>query len=347
MSGAVKYYLNRLQQKPSFVKVNSFQWADYIELLCLANIDGEVTANDVIDRLAERERDLFESNEEDLEDLNFFEEFEDEELISRRAEIPDRWKNDLSDWFKVLQVRQASYKESYPFIVSGDEIKKKDSVTGCQMLYIYLILCSNLYLFDKSTISKLTSSFEIVCYNAFREILPHSAISHVFGSNPLNKTGRYNNSLSLWQRINLLCADINEVLNPHISETNYPKKNKGDGGLDLVGWIPTGDSLPSTHIFLGQCACTENWVSKQHASSYSEWKARIIFTNQTSNTIFIPFCFRTASGLWHNAGDIKNTFLVDRKRLLFYYLQSKSDVFAGLSVSKFVEEIINASEGIF
>ena len=46
---------------------------------------------------------------------------------------------------------------------------------------------------------------------------------------------------------------------------------------------------------LGQCACTEDWVSKQHSSSYAAWNGKLSFTSLPCNMIFIPFCFRDSS----------------------------------------------------
>ncbi|MDQ6890731.1 MAG: hypothetical protein M3Z56_10700, partial [Bacteroidota bacterium] len=224
--------------------------------------------------------------------------------------------------------------------------RKSNDPTERQKLYLYLLLCSNLYLFDEATRIKLTSSFEMVSFNAFKNILPEQAEAHVFGANPLNKEGKFKDG-SLWQKINKLSSEVNEILDPRINESNY-KRNTGDGGLDLVGWIPTGDSLPSSIIYFAQCACTEeNWKSKQHDASHETWSQKIIFKNYTNNNIFIPFCFRQSDGTWFKIEDIRLSFLIDRKRLLHYYLQRQNISFNTLPAYQIVEEIIKARENIF
>lgn len=344
MSDLTELYLKELQNKPSFQKYRSFLWADYIELLCLANQDGELSHIDVIDRLLERERDLSEGDDDDLKEMEDLEK-EDNDKPTQRSEIPIRWENYLSAWFNVLQYRQVLHGELYPFEISEKVIKRKTGqLTKLNKLYLYLLLCSNLYLFDSATRVTLTSSFEMVSFNAFRNLLPEQAETHVFGSNPLNNTGKFRQG-SLRQKITILSSELNEALFPGINENNYIN-NVGDGGLDLVAWLPTGDALPSSVIYFAQCACTEEWTTKQYSSSHDAWAGRILFKNHINNTIFIPFCFRAADGTWFSIEDIKMSFLVDRKRLLHYYFQKENIIFNDLPAHHIVEQIISAREDI-
>lgn len=189
MIDTTKAYLQKLQDKPDYQKYKSFLWADYIELLCLANFDGEISKIDVVDRLSERERDLKESSFEDLEEIEELDK-EENEYPTRRSEISDKWEVDLSNWFRVLQYRQALYGDSYPFIITDSEIKRREGDFSIQQkLYLYLLLCSNLYLFNKSTQIELASCFEIVSFNSFKNLIPNTAEVHLFGANPLNTSG--------------------------------------------------------------------------------------------------------------------------------------------------------------
>lgn len=346
MSDLTNLYIENIQKKPSFEKYKSFLWADYIELLCLVNKDGELSYVDIIDRFQERERDLAESNDDDLEEITDLEK-EDNDKPTQRSEISIKWETDLSAWFNTLFYRQKLYGKSYPFEISDKVIKRKSNKQSDQQkLYLYFLLCSHLNLFDKSTRIILTSSFEMVSFNAFKNLLPERAEVHVFGANPLNKEGKFKDG-SLWQKMNKLSSELNEVLDSRLNENNY-KRNTGDGGLDLVGWIPTGDSLPSSIIYFAQCACTEeDWKSKQHDASHETWSQRISFKNYTNNNIFIPFCFRQSDSTWFKIEDIHSSFLIDRKRLLYYYLQKENIRFNTLPAYEIVEEIIKAKEDVF
>ena len=179
MSNLTDLYLKNIQEKPSFEKYKSFLWADYIELLCLVNKDGELSHIDIIDRLLERERDLYEASDDDLKEIEDLEK-EDNTEPTRRSEIPIRWENYLSSWFNVLQYRYKFYRESYPFEIRDRVIKRKtNDFSELHKMYLYLLLCSNLYLFDNATRIKLTSSFEMISFNAFKNILPEQAEVHI------------------------------------------------------------------------------------------------------------------------------------------------------------------------
>jgi ABC-type uncharacterized transport system permease subunit len=182
-----------------------------LELLCLVNPSGELSIADIIDRLYERERDLSEGSPEDVSEIV---ELENERgfVASRRSEIIDVWQAKVQEWFNVASQRQKLYKESYPFEVTEDEITKL-KLDDSKKLYVYLLYCSNLYLFTKSDQNLLANSFEVLCFNALKSLLPDRGIIHLFGSNPLNNKGRYGGQATLWDKINNLSEDLNEFAN--------------------------------------------------------------------------------------------------------------------------------------
>lgn len=342
MNPLVSSYLTALERKPQYAKYESHQWADYIELLCLANIDGQVSIEDVIDRLENRERDLRESVPEDLEHLDGL--IKDQVTATNRSRISDEWQGHLQDYFRVLQYRSAAYSDDYPFIVTEKEIYSKNkSLNIRQLLYVYLLLCSNLYLLDPSSRSKFSSYFEILCFNALKNMMPTSAKVIHFGTGPLNR-GQFSGKTTFYKKVVELASELNEMIGGHFSEDGYSKRDRGEDGLDLVVAIPTGDKTSSSLIFLGQCACTTEWVSKQADSSYEAWSPKIDFLNRTSNIILIPFCFRSATGNWVRPADIRTSFLVDRQRLL-YQLKSIKKLDPA-ECFKIVREIVQTKESI-
>lgn len=344
MSDFLKTYIRNLQSKPKYSRYITVHWADYIELLCLANLDEELSQDDIIDRLGERERDLCEGDIKEIEELRILEE-EQGQLATRRAEIDDTWKTRVEDWFRLLRVRSSLYGESYPFVITENEIKKKADFTNTHKIYIYLLICSNLYLLDSATRTIFANCFELVSHQALKNLLPDNSFVHLFGSNPLNDKGRYKNGLSLWNKIHRLAEDLREDVNNKIKQKDFPATNKGDDGLDLVAWLDTGDALPSMNVFFGQCACTTDWISKQHASHYSSWVGKINFTNHTNNIIFIPFCYRGTDGKWFKPSDIRLSFLIDRKRLI-YYLGDRYEAFKKLPSAQIIERIIALKEDV-
>jgi len=67
---------------------------------------------------------------------------------------------------------------------------------------------------------------------------------------------------------------------------------------------------------LGQCACTEDWVIKQHSSNVETWSAKIHFNVYPLNMIFVPHCYRSSDGEWYSNVTIHMSVLVDRVRIL-------------------------------
>lgn len=343
MAANTPLYISNLRSNPSYSKYKSYHWADYIELLCLANIDNEISKADLIDRLSERAADLGEGDIDEIEEMEGLEK-EGNQMATKRSSKADIWDERIEDLFRLIEHRISIYGDYYPFILEQNTLRLKvEQLENPQLTYSYLLFCSNLYLFDKGDQLELANNFELLCLQVLKNILPTNAIVELFGKNPSNKEGYVG---PLWNKINLLAKALNEQIHPLLPQENYPPQNTGDDGLDLVGYIPSGDSLPSKLAFFGQCACTTDWVSKQHSSSYDAWKTKITITTSTNNLIFMPFCFRAASGNWASIGDIHNSLLIDRKRIIFY-LRENFKSFEDLPSYNLVNNFILAKEGVF
>jgi hypothetical protein len=265
----------------------------------LINPDQALSLADVKDRIRER-KDVGE------------EAAEPEEAVEERpAEREDHRTRRVADWFRHLRFRAGLFEDWYPFSVSAnaDEVSVRKPTTPKHRLYVFLLLGSNLrYL--RAHIDQITTCFEIVSAAVLRKMLPVGAEVHHFG--PRHQAGRYMGSL--WRKMERLAADLADPL--VAKRADFPENNVGDGGLDLVGWVPMGDQL-STHLLtFGQCACTSEWVVKQHSSGPAAWAGRIRFRAFPTNLVFIPFSFRTTDGAWHREDDIHQSVLIDRVRIL-------------------------------
>ncbi|MCB0595550.1 MAG: hypothetical protein H6557_17650 [Lewinellaceae bacterium] len=337
-------YIANLQRKPSYPKYKGFHWADYIELLCLANIDGEVSIMDIIDRLAEREEDLYESDPDDLEEMKNLEE-EDTGIPTQRYKKHDKWIERVNSWFEIIKFRKQHYKTCYPFDIEKDDlILKYNSDNIKHKYYLFLLLCSNLFLLKKQISELISSYFEVISLQALKNLLPTNASVVLFGSNPLNDNPRYGKTATCLNKIKNLASDLNEKLSPNFNEESYPENNYGDDGLDLVAWLHTGDDQNSNIIVLGQCACTVDWIDKQSSSSYEAWDSKISLTTMTINAIFIPFCYRNPTGNWFDSSKIRKSFLVDRKRTL-YFLDDSHEI--DTSIVNLIDSLLKTKEPIF
>lgn len=288
--------------KHKFFSIHHF--ADWIELLCIADVDGMMDDSRVRQEARQQKDDLGEGNVAD--------ENEDVETLDKAEKI-DRWNDRVADWFAHLRFRARQFGDAYPFAIPDGEdvVTLKVALTSNQKLYLAFLMSSNLRYFGKHE-SDLTASFEVICLELFKALSPRSAEVRLFGANKLNE-GEF--SGKLWDKIQKLAARLREQV--LAKETDFDEHNSGDHGLDLFSYVPTGDDAPGTALMFGQCACTTEWVSKQDSSRGAAWHNVMTLTSHPLNVIFIPFCLRNSDGSWHRPGDQRGHVMMDRQRLLF------------------------------
>jgi len=326
-------HLEQLEIPPRVAKYETHIWADYIELLCLANEDREFSKADALDRIRERINDLGEGMEELLPSAGSF-----------PGEENDKWAGLVDDWFMHLQYRKGAFGAFYPFSFSsaGDALIAEDPFTLGHKFYIYLLLSSNLRHVAKPIEAPLTSNFEFLSSEAMRKLLPVQAEVHLFRANSEHVSKYQGNQ---WNKINTLAKDLREKVK--LSEKAFSPYDTGDRGLDVVGWVPFADSAPGLPILFAQCGCTTKWVHKQFSSSFGAWNPIMSFLCPPGNIAFIPFCFRSSEGGWHKEGiDISCTLLIDRLRLV-QLLHDHLEQFEPLISCRIVEEILQQPEPLF
>ncbi len=273
---------------------DSYFWADYIELLCIANLDEEISITSFIDRV--RERDM-------LDDSGEYE----------NSEHNDKWIVRGEDWFRHFPFRQAVFDDFYPFQVNsgGSILSLQQPLSDKQLLYIYLLMASNLTYFSNQGGNRntLTGDFEHLSYLVLKKCLPGWKVFN-FGKGPFSHE-RYRGNI--WTKLNILAKDLNEEL--RAKEQDFSPVNTGDEGLDLVGWFPLDNKAAGTFVVFGQCACTDEWKSKQHTVTYDYWNNRLSLKAHIHSVTFTPICFRNTIGDWHASKDIY-TILIDRVRFV-------------------------------
>src|SRR5207237_1120074 len=138
--------------------IDEHLWADYIELLCLFDVDGVFSKEHLADRVQER-KDLggeIEDLEAEIEEAYVESEEdgdEDGELPDEipSAELDDKWESLTTDWFEHLKYRSAIFGEFYPFVLTGEGavLERRPEITERHKLYVFLLVLSNLKYFRK------------------------------------------------------------------------------------------------------------------------------------------------------------------------------------------------------
>lgn len=294
--------LRKLDRIPDAADYETHIWADYLELLCLVNLDGELSVADTLDRVRERRDDLGEAGEG----------FPDDEALDN-AEYADKWDGLVRDWFDQLLYRQEAFGDNYPFVVSNDGlvINRRENLGEGGLLYIFLLLSANLRYSGRHQ-NVLTRDFELLSSDALQSCLPAGAQNYVFGTTASNDS-KFRGSIR--RKIETLASELGEKVIADLS--SFPPRDAGDGGLDLLAIVPVGDMNSSRFAIFGQCACTEEWITKKNSSSFSAWRGRITLTATPPNFIFIPHCYRRSDGAWHKADELTNIVLIDRARFLY------------------------------
>lgn len=289
--------------------------ADYFELLCIVNIDKSLTKSDLSDRI----RDNNNTQNKKSNDLKI------EELVEK--------------CFRYFKFRSKFYGNDYPFEFNNDYIEIDiNHLTDNQKLYIYLLISTHLEYFS-SQISTLTREFESICVEASKRLMPNQARVFHFGTAMKGEDEIF--SGNLFSRLNTLAELLGATLK--INEDELPPTDTGDGGLDIVGYVPFADSETNKIIYVGQCKCGPSW--KDGLDAFGKIDRLMHLTNDPNNLYFIPECFRTSSGEWHQRYLTSTKILIDRKRLL-ELLNGNVQCFSSTESYKYINRFIMEEEKI-
>lgn len=311
--------MNIINRSPNIKKHSLYQWADWMELVCLQDIDGEAIC---VDNL----RDHWNL------DSGLLIPEEDESVSETRDERDDETSAKIYDLMQFLQKRNNLFDEYYPFEVrDGDGfIRKKETITDKHKLYVFFLMAANLRFFHEYE-SGLTSDFQVISSHVLKEMLPISAIIKAFGTTKnLNIEGYSGNKFAKYKK---LAEDVGGHL--LVKPEELPNTDTGDGGIDLLAWIPTGDNAPYMPLYFVQCGCTgdeERMLSKQDEVSSKLWERRIARTMPIP-VMMTPVCFRDGGGLWFKPTEIRTVF-IDRVRMIYFLNQKLDDENIQLPQSK-------------
>lgn len=340
--------------------------ADYVELMCAASVDGEYSAADFRSSRKLQEEDdsvpveasahelLLERDDVDGDPLErlFLPEAgpdtpgdsdgepppsaEAKETLGP-AEEDDARLVEATEVIQHLSFRAEELDEAYPFELRDDDNLVLKDLNDTRRTYLFLLLASCLSrLQEKTDESAVTKAFELFCVHPLRAHLGPRFESHVFGTAGDSEAARYTGSL--WDKLTRLADDLRLKL--LASEQEVSENLRGDNGLDLVAWSPTGDEAPGLVIFFGQCASGANWRGKQLEPSQQKWSNVLSFPAPLVHGTFIPLCYRKVDGSWHREYQMAQGVLFDRLRLMLALKESPGD--AAGAAGEITDDLVDA-----
>ncbi|HGN0631514.1 hypothetical protein [Pseudomonas aeruginosa] len=220
--------------------------------------------------------------------------------------------HELDDCFNHIAWRVEAFGGSYPFSLDAGRrtISAPEVLPEEHKLYVLILLCANLPFIDRGYMDgSLPDAFERVSLITLRSIFPVAAQVKAFGKKETEYKG------AKWDRINQLAKDIGGV--GLCDEKTFRVRDSGDGGIDLVAWLSLDEyerrNIPSA---LAQCACSRSdWPRKQ--SEISHGRLRYIHVaHPWMQLIFIPHSFRDNGGAWAVEGEVGDTLIFDRLRIV-------------------------------
>lgn len=321
-----------------------YYWADYVELLCLTDMDGHFSAERLaqLAKFAEDfqatspqaqdgdeddiQRMLLEASEADIltydvsdgtavDSIDIPPEIvsdESTEGLGRAAEVHDNRYDWCGQVFALLADRQKALKAAYPFEVSSQRlnISLSTDLTDCRP-YIFYLSCSSLSSMKEANARRLTAHFETVSRHVMKCLLPQRAEVEVFGTARDIDATRFTGSP--FDRITALARELRGTV--LVDRSEFHPNESGDNGLDLVAWLPMHDDAKGVPSFFGQCACGKKWDGKQYEASYERWGEFIKLSSPSTKFTFIPHYFRREGGAWYANADVSG-ILVDRLRAI-------------------------------
>ena len=320
----------KLDQLPDFSwKYAKNRWADFVELICIDNIDKEVSLNDIMNIYV---------NE------NFFSTADDESP----SEKDNKYFLLFSETFLLIKSRSQLLKKYYPFEFVNKSTIKMSLLTNDNLLYIYLLLSSNTSCLEGSLASKFTNSFEGFSQRIMGYLYP-TFQSYLFGTSRTRGDLFYGGTLR--DRLDRLSKCLNTNLRKNETINRHNDEFSGDRKIDVVAFYQIdceSYNAPFIPVSIGQCSCSyEEWEDKQSSVFNRRFKNMFEEVATCHEYMFIPFSLRGINGKWAS-DDISSiqTIVIDRFR--FFSILDLSKISADVIITDEIKDCLkNALEQLY
>lgn len=213
----------------------------------------------------------------------------------------------LDNLFGEIARRRLLSPDRYPFRVAEGLLSGVDFVpSDGAVLYAFLLLLSvSPNVRAPAQMRKVDRPFDEVVLAALLSYLGPQSVGLRFGSPASGKRPR-----KFGQAIEWLCE---ELTLPRGSGST--RGHTGDGGVDVVVWLPFRDKLGTFVAVLAQCTLQVNWHRKGRDISPMQWRAWVDFGEAPPRCLAVPFSVDVTDQRWDESRREIGVFL-DRLRLL-------------------------------
>jgi hypothetical protein len=294
--------LLKLEPFPDFSKtLERNRWADFIELLCLENLDKEISLNDIITIYIQEGPVESSIGDDD------------------HGEKVDKLRAKFMEIYRYIFSRMTYIKDFYPFSKIDEDTIKASNLDDKKLMYIFLLFASNTrYFIDKKIPPVFTSCFERISVNILKIIYPNFQ-NETFGTT--SKKGEYFYGGLLIDKLKRLACCLNTNLTEKANNSPQFRNPSGDGGIDLVSFKGLDlDTCKSSMlpVCMGQCSCSyDDWIQKQSSIKSFMMDSYFIDFARCHEYMFVPFPLRGINGNWATEEMVKiQTIIIDRIRFL-------------------------------
>jgi len=292
--------------------------ADFIELSALFSSD-EISLNDVLQSYKTNEVTINKVIKiEDEFGIVTYEEDDNEEL----------W---IKEIFQICLYRNEELDINYPFHLTSGTIILKDELNEKQKIYLSLLLSSNLNYFPFFK-TDLTTDFEQISYQSLKTFLPNKAKVKQFGKNSDYIGTAKSKIIALAKDMHIKTED--DIINADV-------RGNQEKGLDVVAWIPFSDKVPNFVSIFAQCACGKEWYKKKGETKRYLNYFKFFGNKKPIQTMFIPYALVKNSNTFYNSGELDDTLLFERFRIIECI--SEDIFFRNLNTSNIINECISFS----
>jgi hypothetical protein len=212
----------------------------------------------------------------------------------------------LESLLSEVSARQHEASVGYPFAVSAGGLGIDYRPDKRHAVYVFLLLVANCPTSrrERRRYMEIDETFDLLVAEAVKAYFGSCCVAIRFGS-PASDDRPTNFARAVpWLAGKL---GLRAGQGPFRSHT-------GDGGADVVAWLPIGDDKPSFVVVLVQCTIRQSWHNKGRDLVPDRWRGYIDLGVDPVTCLAVPFAVRSTSDRWDELRRTSGVVL-DRFRL--------------------------------